>query len=111
MNLPNAHRAIVEREKIIEYLLNGAHPDNGGKARFFTAVGFTVSAWEALADALRDMALNTPIASRAESVHGQRFILEGELLTPSGKTPRVRSIWIMECGSDLPRLVTGYPQS
>ncbi|MEJ7712567.1 MAG: DUF6883 domain-containing protein [Pyrinomonadaceae bacterium] len=35
MMLPNAHLALVERGKITEYLLNPAHPDNGGKAPFF----------------------------------------------------------------------------
>ena len=35
MKLPNAERALVEREKIVNYLLNPAHPDNGGKAAFF----------------------------------------------------------------------------
>ena len=29
MKLPNAERAVVEREKIADYLLNPAHPDNG----------------------------------------------------------------------------------
>jgi len=41
MKLPNAERAVVDREKIEEYVLNAAHPDNGGKAAFFLALGFT----------------------------------------------------------------------
>jgi hypothetical protein len=32
MKLPNADKAIIDREKIADYLLNPAHPDNGGKA-------------------------------------------------------------------------------
>jgi hypothetical protein len=35
VKLRNAHLAIVERSKIVDYLLNSAHPDNGGKALFF----------------------------------------------------------------------------
>jgi len=31
MKLPNAENAVVEHEKITEYLLNAAHPDNGDK--------------------------------------------------------------------------------
>jgi len=38
MNLPNAHLAMAEQEKICGYLLNPAHPDNGGKAQFFMAL-------------------------------------------------------------------------
>ena len=40
MKLPNAHLALVAKEKIEDYLLNGAHPDNGGKAQFFDSLGF-----------------------------------------------------------------------
>jgi hypothetical protein len=32
MKLPDADNAIVERQKILAYLLNAAHPDNEGKA-------------------------------------------------------------------------------
>ncbi|HVU27152.1 MAG TPA: hypothetical protein VHG71_05380 [Verrucomicrobiae bacterium] len=35
MKLPNADKAIVERDKIENYLLDASHPDNGGKAQFF----------------------------------------------------------------------------
>ena len=37
----NAHLAVVERHKVVGYLLNSAHPDNGGKARFFESFGFS----------------------------------------------------------------------
>ncbi len=110
MNLPNAHLAVVERHKIIDYLLNAAHPDNGGKAQFFTSVGFLVQRWELMAEALRRMARNTPVSSRVESVHGRKFILEGEIQAPGGKTPRIRSVWIIDRESEVPRLVTAYPQ-
>jgi hypothetical protein len=36
MKLPNAIQARVVPEKIADYLLNPVHPDNGGKAEFFT---------------------------------------------------------------------------
>lgn len=51
MMLPNAHIALVEREKMTEYLLNAAPPDNGGKVPFFKALGFEPEKWEALAAA------------------------------------------------------------
>ncbi len=45
MRLPNAHSAVVERGKITEYLLNGAHPHNGGKVAFFRRLGFRGQEW------------------------------------------------------------------
>jgi hypothetical protein len=107
--LPNAHLAVVEGQKVRDYILNPAHPDNGGKAQFFMAMGFTADAWEQLADALREMAGTVHITSRSDSVHGEKFVLEGDLNTPSGKTPRVRSVWIIDRGSQALRLVTVYP--
>jgi hypothetical protein len=56
LNLPNAHLAIVDRQKITEYLLNPAHPDNGGKAKFFLRLGFTAEQWQVFAEALRRLA-------------------------------------------------------
>ena len=35
--LPNAHLALVERDKICEYLLNPTHRYGASKARFFAA--------------------------------------------------------------------------
>lgn len=32
MKLRNAHLAVVDRTKVFDYLLNEAHPDNGGKS-------------------------------------------------------------------------------
>jgi len=37
MKLPNAEQAVIEQEKITDYPLNPAHPDNGGKAAFSCA--------------------------------------------------------------------------
>jgi hypothetical protein len=52
MKLPNAENAVVERGKITEHLLNAAHPENGGKAAFFEALGFHREAPQASAEAV-----------------------------------------------------------
>ena len=56
VKLPNADKAVVERHKVADYLLNAAHPDNGGKAAFFEGLGFRLSEWETLAKALQKLA-------------------------------------------------------
>lgn len=110
MTLPNAHLAVVEREKITDYLLNPAHPDNGGKAPFFSALGFRPEDWETLAEALRRLASAAPVALSVETSHGEKYIVDGVMETPAGKTPVVRSVWIVDKGFDTPRLVTAYPR-
>jgi hypothetical protein len=110
MRLPNAERAVVEREKIADYLLNPAHPDNGGKAAFFQALGYKRDDWSSLADALRRLAAATEVAKSVETAHGIKYILDGGMEAPGGRTWAVRTIWIVDRGLDTPRLVTAYPR-
>ena len=109
MRLPNAEFAVVEREKITEYLLNPEHPDNGGKAAFFVALEFSRGTWDTLAGALCRLALTADVTEGMETVHGKKYIVDGELENPAGKEASVRSIWIIDAGTDFPRLVTAYP--
>ena len=109
MKVPNARAALIEREKITEYLLNPAHPDNGGKAPFFQSLGFSREDWPILAAAFRKLAETTEVNKRLESPYGQKYVLDGRIESPSGRTPVVRSIWIVDRVSDTPRLVTAYP--
>jgi hypothetical protein len=89
MTLPNAHLALVERGKIVEYLLNPAHPDNGGKAPFFVGLGFQREDWETLAAALRRLASGFLVSQSMETIHGKKYIIDGALETPAGKRPIV----------------------
>ncbi len=109
MDLPNAHLAIVDKEKITDYLLNPAHPDNGGKARFFLGLGFTADEWRIFADALQRLAHSFPVTEHVESPHGVKYIVIGPIETPSGGSPTVRTVWIIDKGNDKPRLVAAYP--
>lgn len=109
MKLPNADQALVDREKITKYLMNPAHPDNGGKAQFFTTAGFGAQDWPTLADALAKLASKSFVRKRSESAHGEKYVVDGWLETPTGKQARVRTIWIIDRGMHTPRLVTAYP--
>jgi hypothetical protein len=109
MKLPNADQAIVEREKIGDYLLNTEHPDNGGKAAFFLALGFSRDRWQQMAAALRQVAGNCPVSNNVASPHGMKYIVAGQIETPCSKRPLVLTVWIVDRGLDVPRLVTAYP--
>jgi hypothetical protein len=56
VKLRNAHLAIVDSSKVLDYLLNEAHPDNGGKARFFGSLGYSREDPDRLMQALREVA-------------------------------------------------------
>lgn len=109
MNLPNAERACVERAKIVDYLLAPEHPEGAGKAEFFTSFRFSVDAWEELAEALLAHCRTHPVASVSETPYGTRYRVEETILRPDGRSPSIRTVWIVGAGTDTPRLVTAHP--
>jgi hypothetical protein len=109
MTLPNAHLALVEREKITEYLLNPAHRYGASKARFFRAFGFNRTDWETLAQALREHGQRHDVSRTNQTPFGPRYEVDGELSAPDGRTPRVRTVWQLDDGEVAPRLITAYP--
>jgi hypothetical protein len=111
VRLRNSHLAVVERQKVVDYLLNAAHPDNSGKARFFEALGFSIEDPERLMTALLAVAENGDVVESADSIHGEKYVVEGWLSahTEESRQRRVRTVWIIDRGHEAPRLVTAYP--
>ena len=109
MNLPRASEALVERQKLLGYLLSTTHPEGRPKAELFARFGFTADNWELLQEALRRHGAGNAVVQEIGSVHGVRYIVEGPLDSPSGGAPMMRTVWILEGGTGAPRLVTAYP--
>jgi hypothetical protein len=109
MKLPNAHLASVWREKITDYLLNPGHRYGASKAHFFFEFGFELESWEVLAESLRDHAMRHEVNRTRQALWGPRFEIDGELSTPDGRMPRVRTVWQLDQGEIAPRLITAYP--
>ncbi len=110
MFLPNAHLAIVEREKVTQYLLNPRHRYGGSKARFFFQFGFKIEYWEVFADALREHGQRHELSGGVRQTRwGPRYEIDAELNTPDGRQPRIRSVWQFDEGEIAPRLITAYP--
>ena len=109
MKLPNSDLVLVEKDKIVNYLLCLDHPDGGSKARFFQRFGFTMEAWSALAKALCRHGQENEVIIKMESPYGMRYIVEGLLETPKGRRPRIRTVWIVEKEEKAPRLITAHP--
>ena len=110
MRLPCGENALVEERKIIDYLLNSTHPEGMAKARFFVQRGYRYDDWEKLAADLRQHGLRNEVARVVESPFGTRYSVHGPLITPSGDSIRLITVWIIEKGTEVPRLVTAYPE-
>jgi hypothetical protein len=109
MKLPHAEKAVVEQAKIVDYLLNPAHRYGASKARFFPRFGFRVEEWQLLALALRDHGRQNEVSKTRETGFGPRYEVEGELAAPDGRRPRIRTVWQVDTGQIVPRLITAYP--
>jgi|SRR5882672_559629 len=91
MRLPNTEFAVVEREKITEYLLNPEHRYGASKARFFAGFGFTLEACDVLASALRSGDVGTVV-----HIHNNGEGYEVEFMTLTGQTIALASLLALQ---------------
>ena len=85
MRLPNAHRAVVERQKITEYLLATVNPPDPSKLDFFLRFGFSPDNWQIFAEALRLHGAAHDVVRIDETVYGLRYHIHGIIETPDGR--------------------------
>lgn len=109
MKLPNVANALAPKEKIAGYLLSTTHRDGKHKAGFFLSFGFKAETWEELADALVNHARENNVVKEEPSPFGIRYVVEGAMPAPDGRSPNVRAVWFIDTGEDQPRFVTAYP--
>ncbi len=110
MKLPHLENAYVPEAKIVKYLLNLEHRQGGkDKAAFFMRFGFKIEAWEVLARALLAHAAAYDVASTMTLPDRVHYVIEGEIISPDGRNPQIRSVWVIETDSTAPRFVSAYP--
>ena len=109
MKVPNAEHAVVDIRKLRDYCLNSTHDDGKHKARLFAAaLGMTANDAEELRDALLQAAKTYEAQLGRRDAYGQRYIVD--FMHPwRGRQAMIRSAWIIEHDSDIPRLTTAYP--
>ncbi len=109
MRIPGADRAIISREKIVEYLLNLDHPDGGSKAELLARAGFAANRPEELEQALRAQHLSLDANKGKPSAFGEKYEIIGPLTGAAGRVI-VRSVWIIRAGEAAARLITLVPE-
>ncbi len=109
MKVPNADRAVVDIRKLSEYCLNPAHREGRHKARLFAAaLGVTRDDAEDLLQMLMQAVVTHEARPGRRDEYGQRYIVDFTMVW-RGRRALVRSSWIVEYGSDIPRLTSCYP--
>jgi len=109
MELPNRLRAYVSISKITDYLLSETHAVGKSKARFFRSFGFDETNINQFEQGLINIAYRESVVETTETIYGKKFVVDGELKTPNGIMIRLRTVWIIESGDEIPRLVTAHP--
>lgn len=110
MKVPHAELVVVEREKVCAYVLNAEHRHGASKATFFSEFGFTSESRQLLAQALREHGRRHDVSGKKEAGFGPRYVVDGELTTPEGRRPRVRTVWQIDHRQTAPRLITAHPR-
>ncbi len=102
-------QAIIQVEKLRDYLLSPGHPAGRSKAMFFGTLGYTGSDWIALDEALRSQHLAAEAEPLGNNGFGDKYAIMAPLKGPNGNAAMVCSIWIVRTGEDAPRFITAYP--
>lgn len=110
MSIPNADRAIIAVEKLTEYLLNASHKRGGAKARLLINLGYQTTVSERLVADLRAQHLSLDATRTSLNAYGVSYRIEGDIVTPCGKSVRFCSIWQIDTGTERPRFITMYPR-
>lgn len=109
MLIPNGDDAIIQESKLIDYLLDLAHPAGGSKAVWFTSLGYSPHQADLLSRDLRQLLRFGSLVERKSSEFGIKYVVSGLLATPSGRIVPVTTVWIVETGQNRPRLITAFP--
>ncbi|MBI2028010.1 MAG: hypothetical protein HYT07_00230 [Candidatus Levybacteria bacterium] len=109
MKLPNRKNAYIPKEKLTDYILSETHSGGKSKAKFFRSVGFNETNTSLLEKFLLSIAITQEVKDVSGSIHGNKYVIEGKINTPSKKIVKIRSIWILEPDQKAPRFVTAYP--
>ena len=110
MRVPNADKAIIAEDKLRNYLLNVNNRRGASKAKLLLAMGFDPDAWQQLKADLRSQHLTANARDEEDNGYGRSYVVIAPVRGPAGRTVTFRSVWQIDTGTDLPRLITMYPE-
>jgi hypothetical protein len=110
MKVPNGDQAVISQDKLCNYLLNVAHRRGSSKAKMLLAMGYLPEDWQRLESDIRVQHLNSEVDSVMNTAYGIRYDIVAPLQGPVGQAVMFRSVWQIDTGTQLPRLITMYPE-
>lgn len=108
MKLPYADRAVVDMGKLLNYSLNPFHEVGKHKARVFqSALGLTIDDAEWLRERVLQAAYNEESVAAPSSPFGDKYVIDVMIVRGEYQAV-VRTAWIIEYGTNFPRLTSCY---
>ncbi len=109
MLISNAENAVVDIRKLRDYCLNLEHNDGKHKARLFSLIlEMTADNAEQLHQILLEVVKTHEAQLGRQDEFGQRYTLDFTIEWQN-RSATLRSGWIIEHGSVIPKLTTCYP--
>ena len=107
--VPGMVNCILNKNKLISYLLNESHPKGKSKFLFFKKFGFSPNDPEELEYALKSHPVDHEFVKTVWTDFGLRYEVECSIRSPDGRDPCVVSVW-QENEDGLPAFITAYPK-
>jgi hypothetical protein len=105
VKLPEASH--IAPEKLTRYLL--VPQARGDKSAYLALADYTLDNFTTLLTDLRAQILNQDAAALETTSYGQLYEIRAPLVGPSGRTLRVRTIWMTEYLSGATKFITLIP--
>ncbi|MBS1593464.1 MAG: hypothetical protein JST90_04020 [Bacteroidetes bacterium] len=100
----------IAPEKITLFLLNTMSESGASKAKLLIHFGFSPDRPEELEAAILQHALVNEVAKTVMfNDKEERYLIEGPLMTPVGRTINLRCVWYRKINQEIIKFVTLYP--
>lgn len=105
-HLPNYRNAVIQREKLKNYLLNPQK--SNGKADFFHSLGYTMKNYKTLERDIREGLKSNSATSYGKNKYGNTAYSVNMTLVIDNRRDVVTA-WQVDSGKKNPRFITAYP--
>ena len=109
MKLPNREQAYIQPQKLTGYLLSETHEVGRSKAKLLRAFGFNQENVAMLEQELLRIAQTQEVQETIATPHGIKYVMDGMIQTPQGRSLQLRTVWIIDTEQTKPRFVTARP--
>lgn len=105
MKLPS--NTFISPRKLTDYLLVSRKKND--KSKWLAQIGFTLSNWQLLENALRTQILILDAKPIEKNEFGQMYEIKANLRGPNGRILAVCTIWMTEFSTGLTKFITLFP--